>query len=265
MNYLVRSTHYNGYDAIPLLRSLRVWTWLPFVTVRQVNEKAFVDRDPDSRYIFVVIPNATNTSLIWGFGLHGNGWPGASELNLCYVMPSLFFHIPGLRELLLWSGAVTSGAWNNNSNVESRVLDMTRLGRNVAYAPNGMEDALFVQDESHIHARRPSLTLFQMACDRNYQIVPCLCSGENDRRYILISTPWIRGIQRWMLKKLGYPFPLIYFPDLNAPGSRRIEITMGEPLTPPKDGNAGTLQTNFFQSLQQLNNNGVDKELILKD
>lgn len=266
LNYLIRRSHYSGYDTMDIVRGLWIWRWVSPVRVSLVDDRSFVDTNADDRYIFVVIPNATNTTLVWTFGCHGSAWPGANALRLCYVMPELLFHVPLIRELLLWSGAVTSGTWDNSDSkrVDDRVLQMTRLGRNVAYAPNGMEDALFVHDDNKIHARRPGLSLFQLACDRGYHIVPCLCSGEHDRRYIFLTTEIIRRTQRWMLKHIGYPFPLMFFPDLKQQ-DRLIDVTIGIPVRASKEMTAETLQTNFFRALQQLNNNGVDKELILKD
>lgn len=263
LNYLVRRSHYTGYDGIDLLRALPLWRWISPVSVTCISEEALRAK-PDDRFIFVVIPNATNTSLIWTFGLHGNAWPNASSLRLCYIMPDILFHIPVVRECLLWSGAVTCGTWDNGAaeTMDSRVLEMTRLGRNVAYAPNGMEDALFVADEDKIHARRPGMSLFRLAHERKYHIVPCLCSGEHDRRYIFITSDWIRRVQRWMLQRIGYPLPLIFFPDVKQQQSRVIDVVMGEPI---RADTPEALQRAFFQSLERLNNNGADKELILKD
>lgn len=254
-----RQSPLSGYDTFEGLRSLPVWRHFPFmVKVNYVDEKEFTKAGRDEKFIFVVLPNPTNTVLIWGFGFHGNATTLGS-LKLCYLLPAVLFWVPGLRELLLWSGAVSYG---NDEEQTERVIEMTRLGRNVAYCPNGMQDALYVEEERNIYAKRPDMALFKIACERNYQLVPCICSGENDERFIFITNERIRAVQSYFLRsKLNYPFPLIFFPDRRG---RRIEITIGSPIK-SQGKNPEQLQQAFFKELQALNHNGADKELIMKD
>jgi hypothetical protein len=150
----------------------------------------------DDRRIYVVLPNATNTALLWGFGLHGGQ---IKNCNPCYLMPEIFFWIPLVRELLLLTGAVSAG------RPEQVIERMTSMGKSVAYAPSGMRDALLVQEERNIHAERPGLPLFTLACYRGLSVVPCLCLGENDRRYIFFTSERLRRVQRWFLISWGIP------------------------------------------------------------
>lgn len=208
----------------------------------------------DGTNIYVVLPNATNTSLVWGFGFHGGF---LQHVRSCYLLPEILFWIPVVREILLGSGAVSAGR-----NPEEAILRMTSLGRSVAYAPSGMQDALFVQEERNIHAQRPGHSLFSMACQRGFRVVPCLCLGENDSRFIFFTSERTRRIQRWFLDKLGYPFPLLCCPDTKG---ERIDVWIGAPIS-SKGKLPEELQREFFTALQALNNTGVDdKELILKD
>jgi hypothetical protein len=255
-----RQSPLTGYDTFEGLRSLPMWQWLiPLVRVRYAvaDEKDFVKAGRDEKFIFVVLPNPTNTVLIWGFGFHGNA-SALGNLKLCYLLPAVLFWVPGLREVLLWSGAVS---YQNVEDQTERVIEMTRLGRNVAYCPNGMQDALYVEEEKNTYGKRPDMALFKVACERNYQLVPCICSGENDERFIFVSNERIRSIQSWFLRKINYPFPLIFFPDRRG---TRIEITVGSPIQ-SRGKTPEQLQQAFFKDLQALNNNGADKELILKD
>ena len=243
-----RGAHETGHDAFERLRS--IYSFSSILKVRQVDPLAF---NEDSRYIFIVIPNASNASLVYGFGLHGN--PEWIKLRLCYLMPNVLFYIPILREALLLSGAVSA-----NNNADERVIDMIRRGRNVAYAPNGMEDALFVHEHDKISAKKPSMSLFEKAVARDYEIVPCMCSGENDQKYMFLTSKLIRDIQGWFLKHIGYPFPLVYIPRGRDP----IDMNIGVPIH-TKGRKAHDVQTDFFNSLKALNNNGVAKTLSLKE
>lgn len=254
-----RQSPSTGYDTFEGLRSLPLWHRLfPMVKVEYVDEKQFSKAGRDEKFIFVVLPNPTNTVLVWGFGFHGNGGT-LGKLKLCYLLPSVLFWVPGLRELLLWSGAVSFGSAAEDQT--ERVIEMTRLGRNVAYCPNGMQDALYVEEEKNIYGKRPDMTLFKTACERNYQLVPCMCSGENDERFIFVSNERIRSIQTYFLRKLSYPFPLIFFPDRRG---QRIEITIGSPI-PSHGKTPEQLQQAFFVDMQALNNNGADKQLLYKE
>ncbi len=254
-----RSSHTTGYETMETLRRLRIWPWLvPMVRHHVVDDGGTSGGAPVVDYekrIYVILPNATNTALLWGFGLHGGQIKNA---NPCYLMPEILFWIPLVRELLLLTGAVSAGRGSPEQVIER----MTSMGKSVAYAPSGMRDALLVQEERNIHAERPGLSLFTLACYRGLSVVPCLCLGENDRRYIFFTSERLRRVQRWFLDKLGYPFPLMCCPDTKG---SRIDLWIGAPIT-SKGKNAEELQREFFTALQALNNTGVDeKELILKD
>lgn len=80
----------------------------------------------------------------------------------------------------------------------------------------------------------------------------------------------IKQLQSWFISKIGYPFPLIFFPDLrNQFSDRRIHVQVGLPLVADKnlapDAAAEVLQRDFIKSLQTLSNNGVDKMIIFKE
>jgi len=238
------------------LRRLRVWSWvMPMVKHHTVEDAGTGGAGVfDEKRVYVVMPNATNTTLVWGFGLHGGAVHGNPP---CYLMPELLFWIPLVREFLLLSGAVSAGRTS-----EQAIERMTAMGKSVAYAPSGMRDALLVQEERNIHAQRPGLSLFNLACARGFSVVPCLCLGENDRRYIFFTSERLRRVQRWFLDRTGYPFPLLCCPDRKG---TRIDLWVGAPIS-SKCKNAEELQREFFTALQALNNTGVDeKELILKD
>lgn len=265
--YLMKPTHLNGYDELNVLRKLSLWRFLSPVKVSLVNPGCFDNLRPDDRYIFVVIPNITNTSLIWAFGLHGNVW--AKDLNVTFLLPAILFNIPGLREILCWIGGVS-----DRHAIDATVVQMTQLGRNVAFAPNGMSDALYADDDTCYNAGRPPTQIFKSAVERGYHIVPVICTGENDKRFIFITNERIKAIQTWFLNKIGYPFPLIFFPDLrNQFSDRRIQVQMGLPINArgerykhlAPEAAAEEIQRDFIKSIQSLNNTGVDKLIHFKE
>jgi hypothetical protein len=264
-----RSSHTTGYETMESLRALHVWQYvLPFVQHRIVDVESGMplstgERNSPAgaagggtsgRNIYVVLPNATNTVLVSGFGLHG----GHFGSGMCYLMPDIFFWIPLVREFLLLTGAVAS----SGNRAEDTIARMTSLGKHVAYAPSGMRDALYAHEERNIHAQRPGMSLFRLACERGYSVVPCLALGENDSRYIFFTSERLRKIQRWFLERVGYPFPLLCCPDRKG---ARIDLWVGAPIA-SKGKDPEALQREFFIALEALNNTGADeKELILKD
>jgi hypothetical protein len=147
---------------------------------------------------------------------------------------------------------------------------MTRLGKNVAFAPNGMADALHAYDDSCYQAGRPPTRIFKVAVERGYHVVPVLCMGENDRRFVFVTSERIKQIQQWFLQRIGYPFPLIFFPDLrNQFSDRRLQVQIGVPLIANAklsvEMAAEEMCKEFIKALQAMNNTGVDKMIIFKE
>lgn len=216
----MRRDDYTGYATYDWWRRLRVWRRISATNVMLGDETLFTQQASSAnyalntrQYLFIVLPNASNASLIWTFGLHGNGWPGVEHVRPCYIIPRCYFWIPGMREFMLASGAVSDRGKTSGNGLEDVVMDLLSRGRSVAYCPTGMMDALSVQRTDVIETRQPGLALFRMALETNTRIVPVLCDGENDRRYIFWSNRWIRRVQGWCIQRTGRPWPLIYFPD----------------------------------------------------
>lgn len=238
-----RGAHMTGIDTFETFRALPVWRW--FSPLQEVSGGSDFIQDMQSkeRYIFVVMPNVTNASLIWFFGLHARwSWIG---VRICYLMPQILFYFPVVRELLLWSGACASTTPGRND--VQRVVDMTELGRNVAYSPNGMQDALSTKPKS------PPMLLFQQAVARKYHVVPVLTQGErDDGRYLFLRDGCgaLRALQEWFLGKIGYPFPHIYLPRYG----RKIEIAVGPPVSPYVHISAEAMQAKFLETIKQISN-----------
>lgn len=287
----LRADDVTGYATYDWLRRLWLWRRLSPVQVLMGNEDAFVQGDTLIRrpHVFVVLPNATNTSLVWAFGLHGNAWPGAEAMRPCYIVPRSYFWLPGMREVMLASGAVSDRGKVAGQGLEDVVTDLLSRGRSVAYCPTGMADALSVQRTDVIETRQPCLALFRMALEVGARIVPVLCDGENDRRYIFVTHRYVRRIQRWFLDRTGYPWPLIFFPDWSqphdddyaddpydfqeaqpqdvGPGHHLIDVQFGDAIDPNDyrpcgESAAEEMQRAFFKAVQGMSRE--TKEVVFK-
>lgn len=289
----LRADDITGYATYDWMRRLSLWRRISPVQILMGDEQAFVNGRAQTlvgqsrAHIFVVLPNATNTALLWAFGLHGNAWAGADTMRPCYIVPRSYFWLPVIRELMLASGAVSDRGKIAGQGLEDVVTDLLSRGRSVAYCPTGMADALSVHRTDVIETRQPCLALFRMALENSVRVVPVLCDGENDRRYIFVTNRWIRRVQAWFLERTGYPWPLIFFPDWSntgddeydeyddveaqqgsyGSGNRCIDIQFGDALDPRDyqkhaEGAAEEMQRAFFRSVQQMSRE--TKEVVFK-
>ena len=85
------------------------------------SEEVFGKEAPrNKKYIFVVMPNACNMPLFWGFGLHGGRF--APQIRLRYLLPRVLFYVPLLRDALMWTGAVAMRSHNPSESGESTTV-----------------------------------------------------------------------------------------------------------------------------------------------
>jgi len=246
LNY-IRGSHLSGVDTFDLLRSLPFWKMLHRVKLRITDLERIND---DTRYVVLLYPNYTNNALIWAFGLHGDR--KMNRLRLCYLMPWIMFYVPLLREILLLSGAVSA-----EGNVEDRVIEMIRKGRNVVYCPTGMEDVLYVHEGNEIRPKKPTMNFYTKAAENGYEILPTLCLGETDGKYFFVTSEYVRIAQEWILKKIGHPALLLYF---FANSKKDIDVTVGESVTCHKR-TPHDIQEDVNKTLVHVNTTVYDKKL----
>jgi hypothetical protein len=235
-----------GYRTIDALRGLSWWGWrhLCHLKLTMPAGQTFVGPQA-AQYIFVVLPNRTNAALFWTFGVYGSvpRWRAvAANMRLSYVMPAAMFWVPVLRELLLFTGAVADGP--------DVIRTQLSLGRNVAYAPNGMRDVLLRQP-GQVYA--PPLELF---CDASsaasLYLVPVVVHETPGP--LLASVPALWPLQQWFVNSwLRYPWPCIWLPrPASAP---LVGVTIGSPLLGSDyAGRPDALERDFCSAAESIHN-----------
>lgn len=229
---------YNGEARWERFRSLRLWKW---ITPVQLSFPHNTDLTATTgRRIFVFIPCSTPSPLIWAIGLHGG------QINfkhvIHYMVPAPYLWIPILREVLLWTGAVTYSAFNAEKSQIAIMLDLLNHGRSVCYSPSNFTNDL-VDLETAIQTRYPSDELLNFAIAEKIQLVPVVIQGEHDR-YHISQNNTLRSIQLWMYNKIHYAFPMVYWYKLfNAKKPPPISVQFG-----------GVMTSNLYSSASDLRN-----------
>lgn len=180
-------------------RSLREWPgWrrISPIISQFANQRDLNAVDHKSMRLYVMVSSKTLNSLVWGMGLHGGTLSPFAE-RLHYVVPPLLLAIPLLRDVLLWTGAVT---WHSKRlPLTDLILQLLRSNRSVCVtAASG---------------NTIDMELFQFALAERIQMVPVVIQGEMDYYYV---GHWPR-LQSWTQKRLGYPWPQLIWPRRGGP------------------------------------------------
>jgi len=198
---------YTGERRWEAFRSLRIWRWLSPVDLILSEKNDF--QTTKGKRLFVFIPCATPSSLIWSVGLHGGNIQFKQTVH--YMLPPIFLWIPLVRDVLLWTGAITYSNHINQFNKNNLIIEMLNQGRAVCYTPSHFADRIVTNDlESNIEARYPSDEILKTCIDENIQLVPVVVQGEFERYRILQNT-YLKNLQAFTFKHLDYPFPLCYW------------------------------------------------------
>ena len=246
----------HGHRSWDLLRLLSWWKVVSPVRYEFTNAEAI--HVLDKPCLFLVMPNATNMALLYGFGFHGGALPlpttKSRERSVVYLLPQLLFKVPLLRDYLLWSGAVADYGFDS-------VLDHINSGRCVAYSPSGMSDLLY-QEQGQLVIKKPGPKIFEFARENGIHIVPVLVYGE-EQRYHIFSKP---ETQSYFYQLLGWPFPFWVFPRIFGAGPPPpLRLFVGNPMKPNATKNDDDFYKLFFGAIKGMNNCGSDRELVIKD
>jgi hypothetical protein len=207
MLWYLDGKEYNGERRWEAFRRLGIWRWITPVDI------LFADRNDlqttSGKRLFVFIPCSTPSSLIWAVGLHGGDIQFKNTIH--YIVPPVFMWIPIVRDVLLWTGAITYSNYNENHSKYTIIFEMLSQGRSVAYTPSNFADKIVSSDlESSIEARYPSEEILKKIIEENVQVIPVVVQGEFDR-YRIIQHHYVKNVQAFFYKHIDYIFPLCYW------------------------------------------------------
>lgn len=185
------------------------------------------DQFSHGKFLFIVMGNQTNMGLIGGFGVHGGTFQ-----NLCYMLPWPLFYIPIVRDVLMWTGAISS---------KTDLLDILNKGRSVCYAPQGMQKGNDMEQGDMF----PDLGVFEFAMEHNIKVVPVRISDE-DKRYYILNGPV--SIQDWSMQKMGWPWPFCIIPRWKG---SPIVVEVGVPLKSNLQTNAEEFRALFMSQMKR--------------
>lgn len=198
---------YTGERRWEGFRSLRVWRWIsPVKHVIESSEHLFAVAK--GKYLFVFVPCATPSSLIWGIGLHGGAL--RFKFPVHYMVPPIYMWIPFVRDVLLWSGAVTYSPFQEIKSQTEIIRTMLTSNRAICYAPSNFFEITIDETEKMIHAKYPSDEMFELMIEKSTQLVMVHTQGEHER-YNIVQAPLLRRIQHWSYQHVHSAFPLCYW------------------------------------------------------
>lgn len=197
---------YTGERRWEAFRSLRIWSWITPVDIELADRNDL--QSVSGKRLFVFVHCYTPSSLIWSVGLHGGVLKFKNTIH--YMVPPIFMWIPIVRDVLLWTGAITYSLHNERHCKHSILSDILSQGRSVAYVPSNFADKMGNDLEANIESRYPSEETTKLLIEENMQLVPVVVQGEFER-YRIIQQTYIKQIQSFFYKHLEYGFPLCYW------------------------------------------------------
>lgn len=261
---------YTGERRWEGFRSSRLWQYISPARFTISSTTAMINAH---RRLFVAIPCTTPLPL-WWMSVHGGMLP--STLNLCYMLPPVFFSIPWLRDVIMWSGGVTykGTPWKQmlrqNLTAEQKkhqdrtrrntsILELLNSNRSVCYTPSGFSNILNEFDntdlESGVTTTGPDDELFDFAMNNGVQIIPVVVSGEKKRYRIIAGSRWLRWIHSKTITLLGYPIPLLFWTRIfsNEPPPH-LEIQIGPVIHSDRYKDLNLLKQTFRENVNRIRN-----------
>lgn len=245
----------NGNRNWNRVRALKIWKkindwWFPLDYHSQCR-----NFDTSKRYLFIVHPNPYNLGMIFGLGLHG-GHSVLKKLNLLWMIPSIYLKIPILRDVLMWSGAVSQ----DNRNV----VDLFNKGHSVALSPDGNKDSLRSK-EDRLYVKMADDSIFNYALENGIEIVPVVIYGESEL-YNTTTSPKMECVRRFCFEKIGIPWPTIALGWYNTflPKRKEIHIYIGSPVS-AREKNDPQFKKKFYEVMKTLNSGLLDKPMELSE
>jgi hypothetical protein len=200
---------YTGERRWQWFRMWRLWRYLSPVdyTITNNNELNAVH---EVKRLYVMVPGDTVWATIWTIGLHGGQLDFADRLH--YIVPPALMWIPVMRDVLMWTGAVTYHP--KKKPLQDVLLDLLQANRSVCYCPSRYQDLIDSSSSTDggtgIKTTGLSVAMFEMAHSRKMQLVPIVVHNER-KRYYVMSSPTLARIQRFFFQWTDWPFPHIMF------------------------------------------------------
>lgn len=219
---------YTGERHWVQFRRWSLWKWVTPIRYTIENPTELATATRDSKRMYVVVPGDTLMSAFWGIGLHGGSLDESYASRLHYIVPPLLMWIPVLRDVLLWSGAVT---WHHKKHpLNTLIKDLLQQRRSICYCPAQFTNGLvpvasgnehLILERSHkddpdpLHIPIPRLDdeMLEFMRAEAVELVPITISCER-QRYSIARWSWLQHIQRFSMKHIaggGYPLPFIFW------------------------------------------------------
>lgn len=242
--YFDRSEN-NGRRTWDSLKNLAIWKFFSPIKYYNFEETELLDL---KKRLFIVIPNRTYLSLIWGFGF--NSAQLHHKLDVCYILPRILFYIPIVRDILLWSGAVADSP--PHLSTTETIITLLNQGRSVCYSP-------LTIDRKTNKIPIPDNNLFEFCKEKNINVIPVVVSNEIERYWFPFN---LISLQKRCYAWCGYPFPQLFFLKIFSQSPpNKIDLQFGTPINCGAFANTDIIKEKFIQVCESINNNGVDKPL----
>lgn len=211
---------YSGERRWDGFRRFRFWNWLSPVEYTFSNVKELCLLNVNTKRIYILLPGDTLMPLVWGIGLHGGRLSNKYSEKLHYIVPPIFMWVPLMRDILLWTGAVTYHP--TRRPLTSIILELLQNNRSVVYCPSHLgnilygtgtagggdiEAPLLAAEEDEVETPCPTDELLSFARQEQIQMVPVVVQGERQRYHHLL----IKRVQGFFFERIGYPFPCLFW------------------------------------------------------
>ena len=146
MLWYMDGKEYTGERHWPQFRRFALWRYLSPVQHCVFNDADLNGIDYQTRRIYALLPGDTLVSSVWGIGMHGGALSHFAD-RMHYVVPPIFMWIPLLRDVLLWTGAITYHP--RKRPLKDVLLALLHANRSVCYCPSHYANTLPESDSIH--------------------------------------------------------------------------------------------------------------------
>jgi 1-acyl-sn-glycerol-3-phosphate acyltransferase len=186
--------------------------------------KAFVEEEkkPGAQFIIAGFPHGCGSEFrVLMEGIVQNVMPNIVQSNNYRTLAaSVLFHIPLIRELVLWTGCVDA-----NRKTAGKCLDR---GRSLLILPGGEAEQILTtygKEQVYLKSRKGFIKL---GMRKGVPVVPMYVFGNSD---LFHTSSFLLRPRKWLMKSFGVCIPICFglFGTL-CPLPKTITIVFGSPL-----------------------------------